>query len=116
MKDPHDNSTVDGFADLVAKFEEQNDLEPGSVMKTERDLVALIERVGRHIDGKPPKKRAGRKPQGDTALTAAQKQKAYRDRKRERLAAIKSGEPVESKLIDLTTSFADLQREKHKQT
>lgn len=112
MKDPNDHSTVDGFADLVTKFEEQNGLEPGSVLKTERDLAALIKRLDKHIDGKPPKKRAGRKPQGDVALTAAEKQKAYRDRKRERLAAIKAGEPVESKLIDLTTDFASALREK----
>ena len=106
MKDPNDHSTIDGFAELVTKFETQNGLEPGSVLKTERDLAALIKRLDRHIDGKPPKKRAGRKPQGEVALTPAQKQKAYRDRKRERLEAIKAGEPVESKLIDLTTDFA----------
>jgi len=106
MKDPNDKKTIDGFADLVTQFEEKNGLEPGSVLKTERDLAALIERLDRHIDGKPLKKRAGRKPRGEVALTPAEKQKAYRDRKRERLEAIKAGEPVESKLIDLTTDFA----------
>lgn len=106
MKDPNDKTTIDGFADLVTQFEEKNGLEPGSVLKTERDLAALIKRLDRHIDGEPPRKRAGRKPQGEVALTPAEKQKAYRDRKRERLAAIKAGEPVESKLIDLTTDFA----------
>lgn len=106
MKDPNDKSTIDGFADLVTRFEEKNGLEPGSVLKTERDLAALIKRLDKHIDGEPAKKRAGRKPSGDRALTAAEKQKAYRDRKRERLAAIKKGELVESKLIDLTTDFA----------
>ncbi len=112
MKDPNDKDTIDGFSDLVTRFEEQNGLEPGSVLKTERDLAALIKRLDKHIDGKPDKKRPGRKPAGDRALTAAEKQKAYRDRKRERLAAIKAGEPVESKLIDLTTDFASVLREK----
>lgn len=108
MKDPNDKTTIDGFADLVTQFEEKNGLEPGSVLKTERDLEALIKWLDKHIDGIDggPKKRPGRKPQGDVALTPAQKQKAYRDRKRERLEAIKAGEPVESKLIDLTTDFA----------
>ena len=53
-----------------------------------------------------PKKR-GRKPRGDQALTAAEKQKAYRDRKRARQTAIRAGEPVTSAVIDLETVLAD---------
>lgn len=88
MKDPNDKKTIDGFA----------------------DLVTLVESA-------PPLKRVGRPPQGERALTPAEKQKAYRDRVRsakkaeaERLAAIKAGEPVASAIIDLETSFADLYR------
>ncbi|RMU20743.1 hypothetical protein ALP33_200169 [Pseudomonas amygdali pv. lachrymans] len=85
MKDPHDKKTIDGFA----------------------DLVTLVENT-------PLLKKVGRPPQGERALTPAEKQKAYRDRVRaakkaeaERLAAIKAGEPVKSAIIDLETSFAD---------
>ena len=45
---PHVTSPAhhtDGFAELVTKFETQNGLEPGSVLKTERDLAALIEKA-----------------------------------------------------------------------
>lgn len=86
MKDPNDKKTIDGFA----------------------DLVTLVENA-------PALKKVGRPPQGERALTPAEKQKAYRDRVRaakkaeaERLAAIKAGEPVTSAIIDLETSFADL--------
>lgn len=51
-----------------------------------------------------PKKR-GRKPEGLRALTPAEKQKRYRDRQRARKAAIRAGEPVTSKIIDLETPF-----------
>lgn len=51
-----------------------------------------------------PKKR-GRKPDGLRALTPAEKQKRYRDRKRARREAIRAGEPVTSKIIDLETPF-----------
>lgn len=81
MKDPNDKKTVDGFA----------------------DLVTLVENT-------PPRKKPGPKPKGERALTAAEKQKAYRDRKRERAQAIKAGEPVGSKIIDLETDFASLVR------
>lgn len=116
MKDPNDHGTIDGFADLVTQYEQENGLEPGAAKTgvSFAELTLFLDHIRSKLDG--PKKRAGRKPAGDRALTPAEKQKAYRDRKRERLAAIKSGEHVESKLIDLTTSFADLQREKHKQT
>ena len=88
MKDPNDKHTVDGFADLVTQLDKQ-----------------------------PRKSRAGRKPKGDVAMTAAEKQKAYRDRVRaakeaekSRLAAIAAGQPVSSEIIDLGTSVADLYR------
>lgn len=108
MKDPN----------LVTQYEEENGLEPGSAMPSSgvsfAELTLFVEHIRSLVDG--PKKRPGRKPQGEVALTPAQKQKAYRDRKRERLAAIKAGEPVESKLIDLTTDFATVYKEKSKQT
>lgn len=81
MKDPHDKATVDGFA----------------------DLVTLVENA-------PPLKKRGRKPSGEKALTPAEKQKAYRDRKRERAEAIKGGKPVGSSIIDLNTRFPDVIR------
>lgn len=79
MKDPNDKKTIDGFADLV-------------------NLV----------DATPPRKKPGRKPDGERALTKAEKQKAYRDRVRARKEAIAAGEPVGSSIIDLTTDFASL--------
>lgn len=110
MKDPNDKSTIDGFADLVTQYEEENGLEPGSAMPKSgvsfAELTLFIDHIRSLVDG--PKKRPGRKPHGDVALTPAQKQKAYRDRKRERLAAIKAGEPVESSIIDLNTRFPDV--------
>lgn len=89
MKDPHDKRTIDGFA----------------------DLVTLVENA-------PPLKKRGRPPKGGVAMSAGEKQKAYRDRVRAakqaqaaRLAAIKAGEPVKSTIIDLETSFADIRRQ-----
>lgn len=116
MKDPHDKSTIDGFADLVTQYERENGLEPGTAKTgvSFAELTLFLDHIRSKLDG--PKKRAGRKPAGERALTPAEKQKAYRDRKRERLAAIKKGEPVESKLIDLTTDFATAYKEKSKQT
>lgn len=91
MKDPNDKKTVDGFADLVTKLEET-----------------------------PPLKKVGRKPKGDKALSPAEKQRAYRLReKKKKLAAevrlleIRTGKPVTSEIIDLTTSFADVYRSTH---
>lgn len=88
MKDPHDKRTIDGFA----------------------DLVTLVENA-------PPLKKRGRRPKGEVAMSAGEKQKAYRDRVRAakqaeaaRLAAIRAGEPVTSTLIDLETSFAECYR------
>lgn len=54
MKDPNDHQTVDGFADLVTL-----------------------------LDKNPPLKKRGRPPLGSRAMTPAEKQKAYRDRKKE---------------------------------
>lgn len=88
MKDPNDKKTVDGFADLVTQ-----------------------------VENAPPLKRAGRKPQGERALTNAEKQKLYRMRQKQkqlaeqiRLAEIAAGLPVKSDIIDLETSVADLFR------
>ena len=81
MKDPNDRKTVDGFADLVS----------------------------------PPLKKVGRKPKGDKALSPAEKQRAYRLREKQkkleaqvRLLEIRTGKPVTSDIIDLTSSFADV--------
>lgn len=86
MKDPNDRKTVDGFADLVTQLE-----------------------------GSPPLKKVGRKPKGDKALSPAEKQRAYRLREKQkkleaqvRLLEIRTGKPVTSDIIDLTSSFADV--------
>lgn len=86
MKDPNDRKTVDGFADLVTQLEES-----------------------------PPLKKVGRKPAGDKALSPAEKQRAYRLREKQkkleaevRLLEIRTGKPVTSEIIDLTSSFADV--------
>ena len=78
------------------------------------DLAKLLDYVSEKA-GIPLKRPVGRPPAGEKALTPAEKQKAYRDRKRAekqaeaaRLAAIKNGEPVTSSIIDLTTDFASL--------
>jgi hypothetical protein len=85
MKDPKDKKTIDGFADLVAQ-----------------------------VESTPPRAKPGRKPAGDKALTPAEKQKAYRDRKRAekhaRAAAAAAGKPATSDILDLTTDFASLIR------
>lgn len=62
------------------------------------------------VEQAPARQKPGPKPQGERALTPAEKQKAYRDRKRERAEAIKAGEPVGSAIIDLSTDFASLIR------
>lgn len=87
MKDPKDKKTVDGFADLLAQ-----------------------------VESAPPRNKPGRKPAGEQALTPAEKQKAYRDRKR---AAKKAAEaareqdlPPTSSILDLTTDFASLLRQR----
>lgn len=121
MKDPNDKQTIDGFANLVTQFEKDNGIEPGSVPSrgvSFGELRLFTDHIQSLLDADEAagKKKRGRKPAGEKALTAAEKQKAYRDRKRERLAAIKAGEPVESKLIDLTTDFATAYKEKSKQT
>ena len=116
MKDPHDHSTID-FANLVTQFELEHDLEPGTVEVPKggvsfSELSLLLDHVKSGL-----KRPVGRPPQGERAMTKAEKQKAYRDRQRvardaerDRLAAIKSGEPVASEIIDLKTSFADIYR------
>jgi hypothetical protein len=83
MKDPNDKKTVDGFADLITQ-----------------------------LDTQPPAARVGRPPKGDKAQSPAEKQKAYRDRKREEKAAAKAakerGDRPTSSIIDLTTDFVSL--------
>lgn len=117
MKDPHDKATLD-FSNLVTEFEKEHDLEPGSIDVPKAvsfsELTLLLDHVKSGL-----KRPVGRPPQGERALTPAEKQKAYRDRQRaardaerDRLAAIKAGEPVTSLLIDLDSNFADLLREK----
>ena len=64
------------------------------------------------VEQAPARQKPGPKPQGERALTPAEKQKAYRDRVRARKEAIKAGEPVGSPIIDLTTDFASLIRGK----
>lgn len=117
MKDPHDHATID-FANLVTEFEKENELEPGSVDVPKTgvsfgELALLLDHVKSQL-----KRSVGRPPQGERALTPAEKQKAYRDRLRTqkqaekaRLAAIKNGEPVTSSIIDLDTDFANLLRQ-----
>ena len=117
MKDPNDHATIDGFADLVTQFEQEHDLEPGSVDVPKSgvsfaELRFLLDHVALKSGLKRP---VGRPPKGSKALSPAEKQKAYRDRKRAekqaeaaRLEAIKAGDPVTSEIIDLTTDFASL--------
>lgn len=118
MKDPHDKATLD-FSNLVTEFEKEHDLKPGSIDVPKAvsfsELTLLLDHVKSGL-----KRPVGRPPQGERALTPAEKQKAYRDRQRaardaerDRLAAIKAGEPVTSLLIDLDSNFADLLREKN---
>lgn len=66
------------------------------------------------VEQAPARAKPGPKPQGERALTPAEKQKAYRDRKRaekeERAAAVAAGKPPVSHILDLSTSFASLVR------
>lgn len=114
MKDLNDKQTVDGFADLLRDLDEHPPeatprARPGVALS---DLAQLLDHVADQ-HGIERKRGVGRPPQGERALSPAEKQKAYRDRKRaekqaaaDRLAAIKKGEPVTSSIIDLTTDFA----------
>lgn len=118
MKDPLDKKTIDGFGDLLKELDEHPPedappVRPGIALS---DLAQYIDHVAKQR-GITLKRPVGRPPEGERALTPAEKQKAYRDRKRAekeaaaaRLAAIKNGEPVTSSIIDLTTEFSDLLR------
>ena len=109
MKDPNDKKTIDGFADLVTALEERGTDQVGGVAVDElRQIVA-------NMKGEKVKSKAGRKPAGDRALTPAEKQKAYRLRQKKtqleaqvRTMEIKTGKPVTSDIIDLTSSFTDV--------
>jgi hypothetical protein len=116
MKDVNDKQTIDGFADLLRDLDEHppepEDAPPVRPGVALSDLAKLLDHVALKSGLKRP---VGRPPKGSKALTPAEKQKAYRDRKRaekqaeaDRLAAIKNGEPVTSKIIDLDTNFSDL--------
>lgn len=115
MKDPNDKKTIDGFADLVTMIEENQDVQGGGTVPV-RDLKRIVDGL---FDDQPApvKKKAGRKPAGDVALTPAEKQKAYRLRQKQkklehqvRLMEIRTGKPVTSDIIDLNTQFSDLYR------
>lgn len=114
MKDPNDKRTIDGFGDLLKDLDEHpaEDVPPARPGVALSDLAKLLDHVALKSGLKRP---VGRPPKGSKALTPAEKQKAYRDRKRaekqaeaDRLAAIKNGEPVTSSIIDLDTDFARL--------
>lgn len=64
------------------------------------------------VEQAPARQKPGPKPKGERALTPAEKQKAYRDRKRAekeaRAAAAAAGKPPTSDILDLTTDFASL--------
>lgn len=64
------------------------------------------------VEQAPARQKPGPKPKGERALTPAEKQKAYRDRKRAekeaRAAAAAAGKPATSDILDLTTDFASL--------
>ena len=120
MKDRFDKKTIDGFGDLLKELDEH----PPADAQTPRqgiafsDLAQYIDHVAKQ-NGITLKRPVGRPPEGEKALTPAEKQKAYRDRQRAqkqaeaaRLAALKNGEPVTSSIIDLNTDFADLIRQK----
>ena len=119
MKDPNDKKTIDGFADLVTMIEENQDVKGGGTVPV-RDLKRIVDGM---FDDQvpavpaPTKKKAGRKPAGDVALTPAEKQRAYRLREKKkklehdvRLLEIRTGKPVTSDIIDLNTSFSDVYR------
>lgn len=115
MKDPNDRKTIDGFADLVTMIEENQGVKGGGTVPV-RDLKRIVDDMFDETP-KPLKKKAGRKPAGDRALTPSEKQKAYRLREKQkkleqevRLLEIRTGKPVTSDIIDLNTSFADVYR------
>lgn len=116
MKDPNDKKTIDGFADLVTMIEENQDVQGGGTVPV-RDLKRIVDGLFDDQVPAPAKKKAGRKPAGDVALTPAEKQKAYRLRQKQkklehqvRLMEIRTGKPVTSDIIDLDTQFSDLYR------
>lgn len=119
MKDPHDKSTIDGFADLVTLIDEaEASAASGVPLDDLRQLLDHVRTKTQQAAPAPAGKKRGRKPAGDRAMTKAEKQKAYRDRQRAakqqeqaRLEAIGRGEPVTSALIDLTSSFADVYKQ-----
>lgn len=113
MKDPNDRKTIDGFADLVTMIETNQDAKGGGTVPV-RDLKRIVDGLFDEVPA-PAKKKAGRKPAGDQALTPAEKQRAYRLRQKQkkleqevRLLEIRTGKPVTSEIIDLTSSFADV--------
>ena len=115
MKDPNDRKTVDGFADLVTMIETNQDAKGDGTVPV-RDLKRIVDDMFDETP-KPLKKKAGRKPAGEQALTPAEKQRAYRLREKKkklehdvRLLEIRTGKPVTSEIIDLNTSFADVYR------
>ena len=116
MKDPDDRKTIDGFADLVTMIEENQDVKGGGTVPV-RDLKRIVDTMFDEVPASPapPKKKPGRKPAGNVALTPAEKQKAYRLRQKQlkleqevRRLEIRTGKPVTSEIIDLTSSFADV--------
>lgn len=118
MKDPNDRKTVDGFADLVTMIEENQDVEGGGTVPV-RDLKRIVDTMFDEVPASPTptKKKPGRKPAGNVALTPAEKQKAYRLRQKQlklehevRRLEIRTGKPVTSTIIDLDTSFPDVYR------
>lgn len=115
MKDPNDKKTVDGFADLVTMIEENQDVKGGGTVPV-RDLKRIVDTMFDEVPA-PTKKKPGRKPAGNVALTPAEKQKAYRLRQKQlkleqevRRLEIRTGKPVTSEIIDLNTSFVDVYR------
>lgn len=119
MKDPDDKKTIDGFADLVTMIEANQDAKGGGTVPV-RDLRRIVDDMFDEAPASTPapvKKKAGRKPAGEQALTPAEKQRAYRLREKKkklehdvRLLEIRTGKPVTSEIIDLNTSFADVYR------
>ena len=115
MKDPNDKKTIDGFADLVTMIEANQDAKGGGTVPV-RDLRRIVDDMFDEVPA-TPKKKPGRKPAGNVALTPAEKQKAYRLRQKQlkleqevRRLEIRTGKPVTSDIIDLNTSFADVYR------
>ena len=115
MKDPNDKKTIDGFADLVTMIEANQDAKGGGTVPV-RDLRRIVDDMFDEVPA-TPKKKPGRKPAGNVALTPAEKQKAYRLRQKQlklehevRRLEIRTGKPVTSTIIDLDTSFPDVYR------